>query len=353
MERFKRFYTGILLMAMMTLISMAQGTARLQVIHNAADPAASEVDVYVNGNLLLDNFAFRTATPFIDVPAGVTVNIGVAPGNSTSVNDTLRNFPVVFADGGTYVAIANGVLDPNGFEANPDGISTAFTLFLKDMARETGTDANNVDFFVVHGSTDAPTVDVIARGVATLVNDAPYGGITDYISVPAASYVLDVTPANDNNTVVASFVADLSSLGGGSAVVFASGFLSPDNDQNGASFGIFAALPNGTVVEFPNETTLGLEKDGNSLSTKFVLEQNYPNPFNPTTTISFNIPFSSRVTLTVYNLVGQAVATLVEGNLSAGNYKVVLDAANLPSGTYLYQLKTDYQTITRKMVLLK
>ncbi len=71
--------------------------------------------------MALDDFAFRTATPFIDVPAGVDINIGVAPGNSGSVNDTLKNFVVNFASGGTYIAIANGVVDPSGFTPNPDG----------------------------------------------------------------------------------------------------------------------------------------------------------------------------------------------------------------------------------------
>ncbi|MBK7570314.1 MAG: DUF4397 domain-containing protein [Bacteroidetes bacterium] len=106
----------------------AISTARLQVIHNAADPAASSVDVYVNGALLLDNFEFRTATPFIDVPAGVLLNIGVAPGTSTSASDTLKNFEVTLANGGTYLAIANGVLNPASFDLNPDAASTAFTL---------------------------------------------------------------------------------------------------------------------------------------------------------------------------------------------------------------------------------
>jgi len=226
-------------------------TARLQVIHNAADPGAAVVDIYLNGTLLLDNFGFREATPYIDAPAGTPINIGFAGPNSTSVADTIKNFNVTLTANETYVAIANGVLNPNSFASNPDGRSTAFTLFVKAMARENGS-SSNVDFFVLHGSTDAPTVDVLARRVATLVDNAAYGDITDYISVPAASYILDVTPGNDNSTIVASFQADLSGLSGGAAVVFASGFLSPVQNQDGEAFGIFAALPNGTVVEFPS-----------------------------------------------------------------------------------------------------
>ncbi len=80
--------------------------------------------------------------------------------------------------------IANGVLDPNSYASNPDGRNIAFTLLANVDARESAN-SGNVDFFVVHGSTDAPTVDVIARGVATLVDDAAYGDITGYISVPA------------------------------------------------------------------------------------------------------------------------------------------------------------------------
>jgi len=226
-------------------------TARLQVIHNAADPGAVAVDIYLNGSLLLDNFGFREATPYIDAPAGTPINIGVAGPNSTSAGDTIKNFNVTLTANEKYVAIANGVLNPNSFASNPDGRSTAFTLFVKAMARENGS-SSNVDFFVLHGSTDAPTVDVLARRVATLVDNAAYGDITDYISVPAASYILDVTPGNDNSTIVASFQADLSGLSGGAAVVFASGFLSPVQNQDGEAFGIFAALPNGTVVEFPS-----------------------------------------------------------------------------------------------------
>ena len=234
------------------------GQAEIQIIHNASDPAAATVDVYVNGNLSVDNFVFRTATPFITLPSGTLLNIGVAPGNSSSVNDTIKNFKVTLMTGHRYIAVANGVLNSGSFAANPDGKSTGFTLFLQDNIRNMAMNAGDVDFIVVHGSSDAPTVDVSARNVANLVNDAAYGDITPYISVPPASYTLDVTPAT-GSPIVATFTADLSGLGGGSAVVFASGFLTPSTNQNGPAFGLFAALANGTVVSFPSASVARLQ----------------------------------------------------------------------------------------------
>ena len=308
----------------LTLGSTFAQTARLQVIHNAADPGAASVDIYLNGGLLLDNFNFRDATPYIDAPAGTPKNIGVAGPNSTSAADTLKNFTVTLTANETYVAIANGVLDPNSFAVNPDGRSTAFTLFIKTMARETGT-GSDVDFFVLHGSSDAPTVDVIARGVATLVDNAAYGDITGYIPVPPASYILDVTPGNDNSTIVASFEADLSGLGGGAAVVFASGFLDPSANQNGEAFGLFAALGDGNVVEFSSIITDIRTENLNNVPDNYSLSQNYPNPFNPATTISFTIPSSQNVSLKIYNILGSEIATLInEGNIGWKNASSLL-----------------------------
>ena len=324
--------------------------ARLQVIHNAADIAADPVDIYLNGALLLNDFAFRAATPFIDAPAGVELNIGVAPGNSGSVSDTLKNFAVTLENGETYVAIANGVLNPSQYASNPDGRSTAFTLFIKTMARESGT-GSDVDFFVIHGATDAPTVDVIARDVATLVDNAAYGDITSYIPVPAGNYTLDLTLA-DGTTLVQSYWADLRTLGGKSAVVFASGFLNPSANQNGEAFGIFAALPNGIVVQFPDGVA-SVENIPGVTPSNYTLDQNYPNPFNPSTTINFTIPNSDFVTLKVYNILGSEVATLVNENLSAGSYKFNFDARNLASGVYLYELNAGNFREIKKMNLLK
>ncbi len=324
-------------------------TARLQVIHNAADPNADSVDIYLNGTKLLDNFPFRAATEFIDAPAGVEINIGVAAGNSSSVDDTLKSFAVTLEDGMTYVAIANGVLDPGSYPTNPDGRSTAFTLFINPMTRETGT-SSDVDFFVVHGATDAPTVDVIARGVGTLVDDAAYGNITPYIPVPPAEYTLDLTLA-DGTTLVQSYVADLSGLGGGSAAVFASGFLTPANNQNGEAFGLFFALADGTVGQFPIVTSI--EEISSITPRDYNLSQNYPNPFNPSTTINFSLPNNEFVTLKVYNILGSELATLVNRELTAGSYEFDFNASNLASGIYFYELKAGNFAEIKKMNLLK
>jgi len=94
-------------------------------------------------------------------------------------------------------------------------------------------------------------------------------------------------------------------------------------------------------------------EDAQALPKNFSLEQNYPNPFNPTTKINFEMPKSSFVTLNVYNLLGQKVATLANQVMQAGSHSVDFNAANLPSGIYFYQLKTDNFSSIKKMTLLK
>lgn len=86
---------------------------------------------------------------------------------------------------------------------------------------------------------------------------------------------------------------------------------------------------------------------------EFALYQNFPNPFNPTTTISFNLDRQSHVTLTVYNMLGQKVATVLSGVQSAGYHQVEFDASNLPSGMYFYKLEAGTNVAMKKMVLVK
>lgn len=94
-------------------------------------------------------------------------------------------------------------------------------------------------------------------------------------------------------------------------------------------------------------------KETSNLPKVYSLSQNYPNPFNPSTQISFNLEKSGMTELTVYNLLGQKVASLINSILSSGEHNVTFNASNLPSGMYLYKLTSGSYSITKKMVLLK
>ncbi|MDA3859797.1 MAG: T9SS type A sorting domain-containing protein [Melioribacteraceae bacterium] len=130
-------------------------------------------------------------------------------------------------------------------------------------------------------------------------------------------YTIDATVDTDNNTVT---------------------FSSPD-------------VSNLIVLSAAKVT--GLESLIATQPTEFTLSQNYPNPFNPSTKIAFTLNSNSQVSLTIYNIVGEKVATLVNEYKSAGAYTVNFNAAQLSSGVYFYELRADATRLVKKMSLLK
>jgi methionine-rich copper-binding protein CopC len=90
-----------------------------------------------------------------------------------------------------------------------------------------------------------------------------------------------------------------------------------------------------------------------NLPTSFALHQNYPNPFNPVTTVAFDLPQASKVKLTVFNILGQEVETLIDREMEAGQHSVEWAPTGFSSGIYFYRLETDSFTDTRKMAFIK
>jgi hypothetical protein len=86
---------------------------------------------------------------------------------------------------------------------------------------------------------------------------------------------------------------------------------------------------------------------------KFALFQNYPNPFNPTTAIRYQLPKESKVSIKIYDILGEQILELVNETKQAGIYIVELNAKDLPSGTYIYRISAGSFTQTKKMILLK
>ncbi|GEM_PF-3159504 len=118
----------------------------------------------------------------------------------------------------------------------------------------------------------------------------------------------------------------------------------------------YSAKQNGEPVEcYKIEYGSGTGIEGNeALPKKFAMFQNYPNPFNPSTTIHYQLPREDKVELTVYNMLGQKVRTLVDRKQQAGNHSIVFDGRSLSSGIYYYKLKVGSGLIrVRKMVLIK
>ena len=107
-----------------------------------------------------------------------------------------------------------------------------------------------------------------------------------------------------------------------------------------------------TDADFGTLTGIG-GFDGITLPVAYALEQNYPNPFNPSTVIEFRLPAAGMVSLKVFNILGQEVATLAEGMQPAGNYSVRFEGDRLSSGVYFYRLQTGSFVQVRKMMLLK
>ncbi len=102
-------------------------------------------------------------------------------------------------------------------------------------------------------------------------------------------------------------------------------------------------------------TVLGVGDQTSATPTEFALKQNYPNPFNPTTTISFALSEATFVTLKVYDVLGQEVVTLVNQQVEAGDHSATFDAAQLPSGLYIYKISAGNGKYneTKKMILMK
>jgi len=120
--------------------------------------------------------------------------------------------------------------------------------------------------------------------------------------------------------------------------------------------GADAGLPAGDLNWYPDKKLIWTSVDGEAgqlVPTSFSLDQNYPNPFNPSTKIRFALPHTGIVTLKVFNILGQEVATVINGYMVAGTHEQVFDAGKLSSGVYVYTLSLEGFFASKKMLLLK
>ncbi len=317
------------------MVELPMSKARLQAIHNSADAAAATVDVYLDGGLLIDDFDFRSASPFIDAPAEVDIQLAIAPANSTSVADSIASFNYNLASGDTYILIAEGIVSATGYSP-----AIPFDIKVYGMGREEASASGNTDVLIHHGATDAPAVDIVEVGIGagTLVSNASYGDFAPYLELATDDYRVEVRAAG-STTAVAAYDAPLSTLGlqDSAITVIASGFLDPSVNSNGAAFGLYVALPEGgTLVPLPIVTGLV------SLQAISGLDMNVLQ--NPVVGENLNLSVSSsenrNVKLTVLDISGKIVQS-INSELQNGQNIISVNNLSLQSGVYIVMLSND------------
>ncbi len=322
-----------------------QPTARVQVIHNAADAAAASVDVWLNDTKLIEDFAFRTATPFIDAPAGVEFTIAIqAPGSSSPENPIWSQSYTLEADE-TYVLVANGLVDDQNYTP-----FQGFDIYVYAMGREVASDPSNTDILVFHGSTDAPVVDVVEIGVGagTIIDDLAYGDFAGYLELPTTDYTLDIRDETGTVTV-ASYAAPLATLelDGAALVVVASGFLNPANNNNGPAFGLYVALASGgELVPLPVVTSIA---ERNLISAVNI----YPNPVVNQFKLDMQMENAAAVSIEIFNLLGAKVYEQNFGTLSSGIHSNTISIDRLPEGLYLLRINSGNSPLTQKIKITR
>jgi len=263
-----------------------------------------------------------------------------------SVIDTLPGAEAVFqyAMGEIGAALWSGtsrvVYFAYGYEAITDPATRLAVMdrtlkWLNDFSIEheplTNTrDTTNARVVTVQVQTTTATVDSMAI-YWSLDGNVPFN--IEAMTVADAGTYVGAIPAQGNGTEVHYFIFAM------------------------ADDGFFQTSPSDapltTHAYIHSDTVLAVAELADGLPRRYALKQNYPNPFNPTTMIEYHLPRANEVTLDIYNLRGQLVKRLVDGEQPAGVHTVTFDAGGLASGIYFYRLQTAGFTRTRKMLILK
>ncbi len=324
-----------------TLDPISGGLATVQFIHNVA--GADAIDVYLDGNRVLDNWTYRSATGFVPVVHGdhtLEVVVATAPDNSVP----LFTQTITVEQHRSYNVIAHGVV-------------TDFAIVTVPDVRMEAIGDNLVDFYVVHGAAQLGEVDIRlidpidnTRVLDLLANNIDFKDVGAYLSLAPGGYNLEVTTAN-NDRQIAVWRLELQQFRDQAFVLNLSGA-----GKTGAEgLGMLGVETNGDTF-LPNEITA--TEAAEELPTEFVLEGNYPNPFNPATKIQFDLPETSQVRVEIIDMLGRSVMTVPAREIEAGQSRGIdVHAAELASGAYLYRLiaisATGTQVKTGRMMLIK
>jgi hypothetical protein len=339
------------------VVFAASGKAYVPQYYNNQKTYAEATRIAVTGNVTDINFALALKPVLPNGISGVitdSAKVGVAahvdaypvlngrPGKAiATISDSLGNYAFANIPVGNYIL---RVFPLNGYRPTYykyDG-SQAFDWKKADsVAVDSIQVTTNINFTVV------PRVDTGFGGFHGTVraNGAVVAGVSVYVVDAAQNFVsygiTDAKGAYKMNDVAAGVyhvITDMPTY----------------NSTSSTAITISAASSSASVdLALSTSSVNAVTSDNSGKVAGFSLEQNYPNPFNPTTNIRYSVAALANVKLSVYDILGREIATLVNENQVAGTYNVVFNASKLTSGIYFYKLQVGSQTITKKLTLLK
>jgi hypothetical protein len=242
--------------------------------------------------------------------------------------DNFDGYELAPLDFANYMSVSTAV-DGESFDINnlPISLDEAVEIPLQIAAYKANIEAQSWTPMSGEVTLSWPTMSAIPQGWSIQLKDYDTGVSVDLLAESAYSFELKASAskakARSVNSVINPMVA------------------TKEKTTTSSRFAIMIA----PTTSVSNETE--------DSPAAFALEQNYPNPFNPSTTISYSVQEAGAVSISVYNLMGQKVATLVDETKVAGQYNVRWNAAGAASGMYYYRLEAGGQSITRKMTLIK
>jgi hypothetical protein len=296
-----------------------------------------------------DSLQFSTYFGGTQIDAIYSMRVDSASNVYIAGNSYGAGFPVVNA----YDSTHNGGYDVFVTKATPRFDSLIYSTYIggtgDDRCWNLAIDSEGRAYVTGYTvSDDYPTVDapyIVRNGLDDILVSAldPTGSVLLFSTYYGGAY-------SDQGEAIA--------LGPSGDIYVAGGTLSFNLPMVNSFDATIGGSSDAFLAKFSSIATDVAEIADGNRPESFTLDQNYPNPFNPTTTIEFTLPRRSRVTIQIYNLLGQEVTRLVDKEYAAGNYRVTwdgrtADGAAASTGIYLYRLQTDSYSETRKMVLLK
>jgi hypothetical protein len=338
----------------------------IEIYNNSADTVYTDSlfigDVYGNSGQIN---ASSQPTPFASIQDSVYLsNVWMIPGSG-------KQHPL--APGKSIIIAQDGInhkTDPNGNANSPVDLSTANWETYNERPDNRDADAPGVPNLTRVYFTGGFDWLLTVFGPAVVIFTAK-DSVNDLISAPVPGSTIAARKRLHVSKIIDGFEALMNASSStykriptsvDAGFVYASGTYTSETSRrkivNSQMFGArrFFFDTNNSTEDFEvtgEVKTTGLSRSDSRTPGNFALEQNYPNPFNPATTIRFSLPARSFVRLSVYDVLGNEVAVLLNGDQTEGMHSVPFNASSFSSGVYFYQLSTGARIETKRMQLIK